>query len=343
MHFGLALPGRGALARPDALVTLARRAEALAYSSLFVTDHVIVPTAYDSTYPYSESGRVASDWSQGYLEPLALMSFLAGVTSRIQLGTSVLVVPYRNPVVTAKMLATLDVMSGGRVLLGAGVGWLREEFEALAAPPFDERGAATDEYIQLMRACWTKEPVEWKGKYYRLASVSVLPKPAQTGGIPIWVGGHTDVALRRVGQLADGWHPIGQRPPARIDAAEYRRMVEVIHGWARKAGRDPAQITLSYRVPLEIRPARAKAPAGERQLFRGTAAEVVADIRAFQSIGVTHFVFDLAAPDLRQQLALLERFAEDVRPAVAGRRGGGAKRAVSTRGRRSGRASRGRR
>ena len=100
--------------------------------------------------------------------------------------------PYRNPVVTAKMLATLDVMSGGRVILGAGVGWLREEFEALAAPPFDERGAATDEYIQLMRECWTKEPVEWKGKYYRLASVSVLPKPAQAGGIPIWVGGHTD-------------------------------------------------------------------------------------------------------------------------------------------------------
>ena len=316
MHFGLALPGRGALARPDALVTLARRAEALAYSSLFVTDHVIVPTAYDSTYPYSESGRVASDWSQGYLEPLALMSFLAGVTSRIQLGTSVLVVPYRNPVVTAKMLATLDVMSGGRVLLGAGVGWLREEFEALAAPPFDERGAATDEYIRLMRACWTKEPVAWKGRYYTMAEASVLPKPRQKDGIPIWTGGHTDAALRRTGELADGWHPIGLRPPAVLDPPEYAEKVAIIHGWAQKAGRNREDITLSFRVPVEVVPARAKRPAGDRVPFRGTAAEVIGDIRSYQSLGVTHFVFDLTAPDLKSQLAMMERFADEVRPKV---------------------------
>ncbi len=118
MHFGFALPGRGPLARPDVLVKLAEKVEALRYSSIFVTDHVVIPTVYDSKYPYSPSRKPAGDWSRGYLEPLALMSFLAGVTSRIRLGTSVLVVPYRNPVVTAKMLATLDVMSGGRVILG---------------------------------------------------------------------------------------------------------------------------------------------------------------------------------------------------------------------------------
>jgi len=317
MHFGFSLPGRGPLAKPDTLVKLAERADALRYSSLFVTDHVVVPTSYRSKYPYSPTGQVGGDWTQGYLEPLALMSFLAGITSRVRLGTSVLVVPYRNPVVTAKMLATLDVMSGGRVILGAGVGWLEEEFEALSSPPYAERGRATDEYLRLMRECWTREPVEWKGRYYTMAEVSVLPKPSQKGGIPVWTGGHTDAALRRTGELADGWHPIGHRPPALLHPAEYAEKVAIIHGWAQKAGRNPRDITLSFRVPLEVVPARAKRPTGDRATFRGTAAEVIEDIRSYQRLGVTHFVFDLAAPDLRGQLTMMERFADEVRPKVA--------------------------
>ena len=337
MHFGLSLPGRGPLARPDVLVKLAEKADALRYSSIFVTDHVVIPIANESTYPYSPTGKTAGDWSQGYLEPLTLMSVLAGVTSRVRLGTSVLVIPYRNPVVTAKMLATLDVMSGGRIILGAGVGWLREEFEALHSPPFAERGRVTDEYIRLMRECWIREPVEFSGTYYRMAPVSALPKPMQKGGIPVWVGGHTDVALRRVGELADGWHPIGYRPPARLDVDEYREKVAVIHGWATKAGRNPRDITLSFRVPLEIVSSRAKVAGGDRVPFRGSAAEVIDDIRRYQAIGVSHFVFDPVAQDVRAQLALMERFAEDVRPAVraearpGGGSGGRAKRRPSKR------------
>jgi len=314
MHFGFSLPGRGPLARPDALVKLAEKADALRYSSLFVTDHVVIPTSYRSTYPYSPSGRTSGDWSQGYLEPLALMGVLAGMTSRVRLGTSVLVIPYRNPVVTAKMLATLDVMSHGRVILGAGVGWLREEFEALSSPPFERRGAVTDEYLRLMRECWTAEPVAWKGEQYRMGEVSVLPKPVQARGIPIWTGGHTDAALRRTGELADGWHPIGLRPPAILHPEEYAEKVAVIHGWARKAGRDPDAITLSFRAPLELLGPRAKPPAGDRELFRGTAPEVIRDIKAYQAVGVSHFVFDPTAPDVRGQLAMIERFAAEVRP-----------------------------
>jgi probable F420-dependent oxidoreductase len=242
------------------------------------------------------------------------MSYLAGATSRIRLGTSVLVVPYRNPVVTAKMLATLDVMSGGRVILGAGVGWLREEFEALHSPPFAERGKVTDEYLRLMRECWTREPVEFSGSYYRLARVSALPKPLQEGGIPIWTGGHTDGALRRAGELADGWHPIGHRPPAALGPDEYAEKVAIVGGWARKAGRDPKDITLSFRVPLEVVSPRAKASGGDRVPFRGTAAQVLQDIRAYQALGVSHFVFDLIPQDVRGQLALMERFAGEVRP-----------------------------
>jgi probable F420-dependent oxidoreductase len=313
MRFGFALPGRGPLARPDVLIKLAEKADALRYSFIFVTDHVVIPVTYDSTYPYALSGKPAGDWSQGYMEPLALMSFLAGATSRVRLGTSVLVIPYRNPVVTAKMLATLDVMSGGRVILGAGVGWLREEFEALGSPPFAERGRVTDDYLRLMRACWTREPVEWSGTHYRMAPMSVMPKPVQSS-IPIWTGGHTDAALRRTGELADGWHPLGHRPPADLHPAEYAEKVAVIHGWARKAGRDPNDITLSFRASLEVMSRRDRPSGGDRVPFRGSAAEVAQDVKDYQAVGVSDFIFDLTPQDLRGQLAMMERFAEDVRP-----------------------------
>ena len=316
MLFGFALPGRGPLATPEALTKLAQRADALRYASVFVTDHVVIPTAYSSPYPYSTTGRFAGDWTSGYLEPLAMMGVLVGLTSRVRIGTSVLVVPYRNPVVTAKMLATLDVMSGGRLILGAGVGWMKEEFETLQAPPFAERGKVTDEYLRLMREMWTNEPAQFMGAHYRLPSVSAMPKPRQKGGIPIWIGGHTDVALRRTGTLADAWHPIGMRPPAMLPPDEYARKVTIIHSWARKAGRDPKSITLSLRVPLELAPKRGKATISDQPGFRGTAEDVIRHIRSYQAIGVSHFVFDLAPADLKGQLTLMERFAQEIRPKV---------------------------
>ena len=321
MDFGFALPGRGSLATPEILMKLARKADELRYSSIFVTDHVVIPSSQSAPYPYSPTGRFTGDWGHGYLEPLTLMSYLAGETSRVKLGTSVLVIPYRNPVVTAKMLATLDVLSGGRVILGAGVGWFKEEFEALQAEPFERRGAVTDEYLHLMRACWTREPVDWQGAFYRMGQVSAMPKPRQKGGIPIWVGGHTDAALRRAGEISDGWHPIGLRPPAMLLPEEYRDKVAIVRDWARKAGRDPKAITLSFRCPLEVFPKRAKPAGGERQLFRGTAVEVIGDLKAYQALGVTHFVFDPVAQDLRGWLAIMERFAEEVRPRVRGSSG----------------------
>ena len=321
MDFGFALPGRGSLATPEILIKIARKADELRYSSIFVTDHVVIPASQSAPYPYSPTGKFAGDWRNGYLEPLTLMSYLAGETSRVRLGTSVLVIPYRNPVVTAKMLATLDVLSGGRIILGAGVGWFKEEFEALHAEPFERRGAVTDEYLHLMRACWPREPVDWQGTFYGMGPVSAMPKPRQKGGIPIWVGGHTDAALRRAGELSDGWHPIGLRPPAMLLPEEYRDKVAIIRDWARKAGRDPKAITLSFRCPLEVLPKSAKPAGGERSLFRGTAAEVIGDLKAYEALGVTHFVFDPVAQDLRGWLAIMERFAEEVRPRMRGSAG----------------------
>lgn len=316
MDFGFALPGRGPLARADIVLKLAQAADRLRYSSVFVTDHVVLPSATHSVYPYHPSGQFPGGANQDYLEPLTVMSHLAAATKNVRLGTSVLVIPYRNPLVAAKMLAMIDVLSGGRVILGAGVGWLEEEFVALGSPPFKERGRVTEEYLRLMRECWTRDQIRFEGRYYRVSDVVFLPKPIQKGGIPIWIGGHTDVAVRRAGELGDGWHPIGLRPPARLHPAEYADKVKQVHAWARRAGRDPQAITLTFRAPMAVWPKRSKAPAGDRQLFQGTAEQVIADIRQYQALGVTHFVFDFTVPDVKQILANMERFADEVRPKV---------------------------
>jgi len=309
MEFGFSLPGRGPLAGAETILKLATKAESLRFSSLFVTDHVVLPASMArSTYPYSTTGQLPGGAAQDYLEPLVTMGWLARVTSRIRLGTSVLVIPYRNPLLVAKMLATIDRLSGGRVILGAGVGWLREEFEALGAPPFEARGAVTDEYLRLMRAAWTTDPVTFEGRYYSVRAVHALPKPAQRRGVPIWIGGHTDAAA-----LGDAWHPIALRPPGLLFPDEYAKRAKELHAWAQQAGRDPKSIELTVRVPMEVRPKNAKPPAGERPLFQGTAAQVVADIRAYQAAGVTHFVFDPTVPELKAALTNMERFAHDVR------------------------------
>ena len=321
MEFGISLPGRGPLAKPDQVLSIAAKADALGYASIFVTDHVVLPASMArSVYPYSATGQLPGGAAQDYLEPLAVLGCLARATKRARLGTSVLVIPYRHPLVTAKILATVDQLSGGRVILGAGVGWLREEFEALGAPPFEERGAVTDEYLRFMRATWTTDPVSFTGRYVSVHGVHALPKPAQPAGIPVWIGGHTDAAVRRAATLGDGWHPIALRPPGLLFPDEYATRARQIQAWAKDAGRDPDAVTLTVRVPMEVRSKRLAPPAGDRPFFQGTADQVVADIRAYAAAGVTHFVFDHTHQDLRALLENLERFAHEVRPKLEARR-----------------------
>jgi alkanesulfonate monooxygenase SsuD/methylene tetrahydromethanopterin reductase-like flavin-dependent oxidoreductase (luciferase family) len=171
-----------------------------------------------------------------------------------------------------------------------------------------------------MRAAWTTDPVSFEGKYYSVRDVHVLPKPVQQGGIPVWIGGHTGAALRRAGTIGDGWHPIAMRPPALLGPDEYAAKVEEIHGWARRAGRDPKAIKLTIRVPMDVRGKNARAAAGDRPPFQGTADEVAGDIRRYQALGVSHFVFDHTVQELRAVITNMERFASDVRPKIAGAR-----------------------
>jgi probable F420-dependent oxidoreductase len=288
MKFGLMYANVGPFAFPEMVTHLAQTAERCGVESLWTVEHVVVPVGYKSTYPYDPSGKMPAPEQMPLPDPLAWLAYVAAVTKTIKLATGILILPQRHPLYIAKEVATLDVLSHGRVILGIGVGWLEEEFQALASPPYAERGRVTDEYLRLMRECWTREPVRWKGRYYQMAEMSIMPKPRQAGGIPIWAGGHTDAALRRTGELADGWHPIGHRPPAVLHPPEYADKVAIIHGCAAKAGQKASDITLSFRAPLDLVAARAKRAPGDRQPFRGTAPEVIADVKSYQLYASDH-------------------------------------------------------
>ena len=321
MEFGFSLPTRGPRAQADIVTRLARTADLLRYSCVSISDHVVLPTKSSAPYPYSSSGQFPGGANQDYLEPLALTGWLLAATKRIQVVISVLVVPYRNPVVTAKQIATLDALSGGRVILGVGVGWWPEEFEALAAPPFAERGAVTDEYIRLMKELWTRDEPRFQGKYYRLADVTCFPKPARRPHPPIWVGGHTDRALRRTVELGDAWHPVGLRETVGLGPDELAARVERLRGDATRAGRDPQSIRVAFRGPLDLWPARSRrttpGPAAPPRPLSGPPAKVIDDIRAYQRGGVSTFVFDFARQEPRAMVDTMTRFAKEVRPRVA--------------------------
>ncbi len=280
----------GAAATRPALLGLARQAEALGYDSLWVSDHVVLPWRIDSRYPYNAGGDFPLPAATDFLEPLTALSMVAAVTERIALGTSVMVLPHRHPVLAAKMLATLDHLAPGRVILGAGVGWMREEIE-LFGVPYGRRGAWSDEAIQVMRACWTQEHVRFKGEFFTIDDVACRPRPAH-GTIPIWIGGHTERALRRVAGLADGWHAAFPTPEAMADGMTRLRAE------CRRAGRDPASLTVSARMGLPGR-----RPAGD----------LVAELERLRDIGVGHVIVEPAVRDLATMSATIERFAHEVR------------------------------
>jgi len=244
MKFGLMFANAGPLGTVDMTVGVAQLAEELGFESLWAVEHVVVPSGYQSEYPYSPNGRMPGGEDLALPDPLIWLSFVAGVTTRIRLGTGILVLPQRNPLVLAKELATLDALSRGRMELGVGVGWLREEFEALGVP-FEKRGARTDEYIDVLRRVWTEPETSYDGEFTRFAPVKSYPKPAREGGIPIHIGGHSEASARRAGRLGDGYFP-GRGEP------ELLHLLEVMRTSARDAGRDPDTIEVTGGGALDL-------------------------------------------------------------------------------------------
>jgi probable F420-dependent oxidoreductase len=311
MRFGFPIPTRGSMGSLETIRRLGRAADEYEYDSVWITDHIVLPRATKSKYPYSADGSLDLEAAQHYLDALTVLSYLAGVTERVALGSSVLILPYRNPVLTAKMIATLDVLSRGRVILGVGVGWMREEFQALNLTTFEERGAVTDEYIQILRELWTKDWPTYRGRFFSLDEVRFYPKPVQKPHPPIWIGGHTKAAIRRAARLGDGWHPIGLRPPAGLLPDEYAKAVADLRSQAGEAGRDPRKITLSFRAPIKFTDS---STSGVRTPFIGSKEQIVEDIRKYQRLGVNHLIFDFAGPSVDAIVEQLHRLAEEIRP-----------------------------
>jgi len=226
-----------------------------------------------------------------------------------------MVVPHRPPVFTAKALATLDVLSQGRLTVGIGAGWMDEEFRAIGAPPFAERGKVTDEYLRIFKNLWTEDDPRFEGKYARYDNVSFYPKPVQKPHPPIWVGGESPAALRRTAALGDAWYPIGSNPEFPLNSAErFSAGVARLHEEARRIGRDPASIELAYWASWYKEGQSLTLDNGQRQLFTGSDGEVGEDIRKFRALGVRYLLFNFARADLAESLAALERFAAKVLP-----------------------------
>jgi probable F420-dependent oxidoreductase len=239
MRFGLLPPCEGRfLSSPERVSAYAQAAEEAGFESIWVFEHAVIPAGYTSRYPYNPEGRVTIE-DDDVPDPIALLGFLAGVTSRLVLGTGVLILPQRSPVVCAKECATVDALSGGRMRLGIGVGWLREEAEAVGTS-FDDRGARTDEYIEAMRVLWRDPEPTFHGKFTHFDRAKSNPKPAQPGGVPILVGGHSGAAARRAGRLGDGYFPIGLRHD------DFAARLEQMRAAAVSAGRDPDAVEITY-------------------------------------------------------------------------------------------------
>lgn len=287
MRFGVAIPQSGPFVDTDVQHRLAREIEAMGYDSLWVSDHVIVPAG------------------EGYIpevmhEPLALLAWLAAETSTITIGTSVLILPYRDPVFTAKFAASVDVLAGGRVVLGVGAGWHEREFGALSAD-YSARGAVTDEYLRVIRNLWETETSSFAGRWKRYDDMRMFPKGAagRTGPIPIVVGGNSPASVRRAGELGDGWHPINLSP------AQLGEGVARYRDACARFGREPGTVILRHM------PGGRTTPEG-RPPLSGSPEEQAADLQAYADVGLDELMLSVGARTPDDLLARLERFQTEV-------------------------------
>jgi probable F420-dependent oxidoreductase len=313
MQIGFNAPSGGPLATAESLTRLAQEGEAMGFGYATFSDHVVIPTDINAKYPYTDSGEFPAASRGERHEQLTGVMFVAAKTTALRLVTSVMVVPHRPALLTAKILSTIDVLSGGRLTLGIGAGWLREEFEALQVPDFAARGKVTDEYLLAARELWTAPRPRFAGEYVRFDNITFEPKPVQPGGPPIWVGGESGPALRRTARLGDGWYPIGTNPSFPLESlARYRAGVAKLHDLVEKEGRDPARIALAYRVQRYGPEVPQTAGDGERRLFSGALAQIADDLKALRDMGVAGVDFSFPGDTTEEVLASMRSFRDDV-------------------------------
>ena len=306
MKFGLDISNMGPTAQWENIIRMARLAQELTFDSIWVSDHVFLPYRMETRYPYNDTGRLPLSPHNNIFDPLMTLAFIAGIVETPALGISVLIIPYRNPVVMTKMLTSLDVMSGGRVILGAGVGWMREEFETLGVS-YQERGSITDECIQVFKELCTADEPYFKGKHYQLSNVGFYPKPVQKPHPPVWVGGYSLAAMRRAVRLGDGWNP------SNIDPLMLAEKLVTLRRLSREAGRDPDGIEISIRVNGVGFGDDGTDSDGHVTPLCGTPQQMLDTLRRYEEAGVGHIVVGPRRSTIEEMAQTVERFAEEVR------------------------------
>jgi probable F420-dependent oxidoreductase len=312
MQIGFNGPTTGTLIEPDSLRRVITEGEALGFDYATVSDHIMVPRNLDSKYPYTDSGEFPAGTAAAWLEQLTTTAYVAALTSKLRFVMSVMVVPHRPAVLTAKILATIDYLSKGRLTLGIGVGWCREEFEAIAAAPFDDRGHVTDEWMMACKELWSSDDPRFDGKYVKFADVVFTPKPVQQP-IPIWVGGESAPALRRTVRYADCWYPVGTNPQFPMNTvSRFRTGLARFRGFAEKGGRDPASLKVALRVLVGPSARPRRMIDGESEMFTGGTGDYVGDIKALAELGVDAVDVRLTAATLGATLDNMHRFRDEV-------------------------------
>ena len=306
MNIGLSIPRL-----PDApgIRRFVQRAEELGFESVLAGDHLLLPTGGTNQYPYTADGSFSRPTDEPFLETMTLLGYMAACTDTIKLGSTVIILPYRNPLVQAKMFASLDVLTGGRMICGVGVGWLEQEFDTLGVP-YAERGPMSDEFLEIFRVLWTQANPEFHGKYYDIADIQFYPKPVQQPYIPIWVGGHSRPALRRVARYGDCWHTTRQTPDFVAQNLPYLR------AQTERAGRDPAAISISLKRSLHFTDLDATQ---EASVLTGgaviaTTQEVIDDVHYCRELGIDQLTYDFRVEGLEAGIRVMEHLAAEVLP-----------------------------
>lgn len=303
MQYGFSLVVRGEDANPDTFAAIAERSEALELDSLWLSAHIIVPPQVKSDYALVPGRKHGEHWKDNYWEPFTILSYLCAMTSKITLGTSIVVLPMHNPFELAKQVAEVDQLSRGRFVFGIGVGWFEEEFEILGQA-FNNRGKRTDEALELMHKLWTEEPVTFEGQYYNVTNASFRPKPVQKPGPPIWVAGGSDASLRRAARFGSAFHPV--RPSYDYIRETRGKLNTLLDEYQRP--HDSVDIAVKVPVVFDDNASDPNSPT------IGTPQAIVDSLQRFQDLGASHFVLDIEPERLQVALDTMERFAQEVRP-----------------------------
>jgi probable F420-dependent oxidoreductase len=303
MKIGFSLPNIGPIGTAEAVTKVAQRAEALGYHSLWTIERLLYPLNLQRPYPGTPDGSLPEIYKHS-LDPLEALTFVAGQTKKIKLGTSVLDMPYYNPVTLARRLTTLDFLSGGRLLVGLGLGWSKDEMDATGAD-ITKRGALADEFLRVLKTIWTTNPVEFRGKFFNIPKSYINPKPVQKPHPPIYLGAFVPAALKRLANVADGWNPVFLPIPVMT------QMFDSIKQMAKEAGRDPSALVMVVHAILDL----TDEPLGkERPIFSGSFDQITDDVRGCAKIGVSEIFFDPAfssgGQSLDRWLSLLDQMKE---------------------------------